>query len=63
MHIEPQDQPTWYVATNADASIVHHGVTQVGQITDTGMLHCICLDTEEEYLAELAKYDITPDIL
>lgn len=56
------DKP-YYVATNEDASIVHYGCKLEGLQVETGMPNCLCIETEEEYLAELAKYGIEPDIL
>jgi len=61
--IIPTDGPIYYVATNESSSVVHHGVTQVGQQTETGLPYCKCLATEEDYIVELAKHGITPDII
>ncbi len=57
-----KDDKPYYVATNEDSSIVHHGRKLEGQQVETGMPNCICLATKKAYLAELAKYNITPEL-
>ena len=52
---------TWWILKNHDNSIIHHGLTPVGLVTQSG------LDEKEEFIDELIwankllKYGITAD--
>lgn len=54
--INKPTEATYWVARNADGSVLHHGVTDTNQVTTTGQPTFV-YDTEQgEQLAELSNY-------